>query len=78
MQQFVIEAAVTSSLGGVIGILLGSIATSTIGALGRAKRDANPDGRDRVLQCVCGNRPAVWIYACKPRGKAEPDRCAAE
>ena len=33
MQQFVIEAAVTSSLGGVIGILLGSIATSTIGAL---------------------------------------------
>ena len=33
MQQFVIEAAVTSSLGGVIRILLGSIATSTIGAL---------------------------------------------
>ena len=33
MQQFVIEAAVTSSLGGVIGILLGSMATSTIGAL---------------------------------------------
>lgn len=33
MQQFVIEAAVTSSLGGVIGILLGSIATSGIGAL---------------------------------------------
>ena len=33
MQQFVIEAAVTSSLGGVIGILLGSIATSAIGTL---------------------------------------------
>ena len=33
MQQFVIEAAVTSSLGGVIGILLGSIVTSTIGVL---------------------------------------------
>lgn len=32
MQQFVIEAAVTSSLGGVIGILLGSIATSAVGA----------------------------------------------
>ncbi len=33
MQQFVIEAAVTSSLGGVIGIILGSIATSAIGTL---------------------------------------------
>lgn len=33
MQQFVIEAAVTSSLGGVIGILLGSIATSAVGAV---------------------------------------------
>lgn len=31
MQQFVIEAAVTSSLGGVIGILLGSVATSAVG-----------------------------------------------
>ena len=40
MQQFVIEAAVTSSLGGVIGILLGSIATSTIGAL--AGQNATP------------------------------------
>lgn len=33
MQQFVIEAAVTSSIGGVIGILLGSLATSAVGAL---------------------------------------------
>lgn len=32
MQQFVIEAAVTSSIGGVIGILLGSLATSAVGA----------------------------------------------
>lgn len=31
MQQFVIEAAVTSSLGGVIGILIGSAATTVIG-----------------------------------------------
>lgn len=31
MQQFVIEAAVTSSLGGVIGIILGSVATSAVG-----------------------------------------------
>ena len=33
MQQFVIEAAVTSSLGGIIGILLGSVATSAVGAV---------------------------------------------
>lgn len=32
LQQFVIEAAVTSSIGGIIGILLGSIATSAVGA----------------------------------------------
>jgi putative ABC transport system permease protein len=32
MQQFVIEAAVTSSLGGVIGIVVGSIATTVIGS----------------------------------------------
>ncbi|MDD3250998.1 MAG: ABC transporter permease [Lachnospiraceae bacterium] len=33
MQQFVIEAAVTSSIGGVIGILLGSLTTSAVGAV---------------------------------------------
>ena len=33
MQQFVIEAAVTSSLGGVIGILIGCIATTAVGSL---------------------------------------------
>ncbi|MBT9779320.1 FtsX-like permease family protein [Clostridium sp. MCC353] len=32
MQQFVIEAAVTSSIGGLIGIVLGSVATTTVGA----------------------------------------------
>ena len=31
MQQFVIEAAVTSSIGGVIGIVIGSVATTVIG-----------------------------------------------
>lgn len=33
MQQFVIEAAVTSSIGGMIGIILGSLATSAVGAV---------------------------------------------
>lgn len=33
MQQFVIEAAVTSSAGGILGIVLGSLATSIVGNL---------------------------------------------
>lgn len=33
LQQFVIEAAVTSSIGGIIGIILGSVATSAVGAV---------------------------------------------
>lgn len=33
LQQFVIEAAVTSSLGGLVGILIGCIATKAVGAL---------------------------------------------
>ncbi len=33
LQQFVIEAAVQSALGGILGILLGSVATEAVGAL---------------------------------------------
>lgn len=33
MQQFVIEAAVTSTIGGVMGIIIGSLATKSIGAM---------------------------------------------
>lgn len=33
MQQFIIEAAVTSSLGGIIGIIIGCIATTAVGGL---------------------------------------------
>ena len=33
MQQFVIEAAVTSTVGGIFGIIIGAIATKSIGAL---------------------------------------------
>ena len=33
LQQFVIEAAVQSAMGGIIGIILGSIATTTVGKL---------------------------------------------
>lgn len=40
MQQFVIEAAVTSTIGGVIGIFIGALATKSIGAMMDIK--ANP------------------------------------
>ncbi len=40
LQQFVIEAAVQSALGGILGILLGSVATEAVGAL--AGLDAKP------------------------------------
>lgn len=40
MQQFVIEAAVTSTIGGVIGIAVGALATKSIGAM--MEINANP------------------------------------
>ena len=42
MQQFVIEAAVTSSLGGIIGIILGSIVTSAVGKLAELSATPTP------------------------------------
>lgn len=42
MQQFVIEAAVTSSIGGVIGIVLGSVATSAVGAIANLNATPTP------------------------------------
>ena len=40
LQQFVIEAAVQSALGGIIGILIGSAATTAVGKM--AGLDASP------------------------------------
>lgn len=42
MQQFVIEAAVTSSLGGIIGIILGSIVTSAVGKFAELSATPTP------------------------------------
>lgn len=42
MQQFVIEAAATSSIGGIIGILLGSVATTAVGALAGLEATPTP------------------------------------
>lgn len=47
MQQFVIEAAVTSSLGGLVGILVGAVSTTAIGsAMGM---DASPTASAVVI-----------------------------
>ena len=40
MQQFVIEAAVTSTIGGIMGIIVGALATKSIGAM--MEINANP------------------------------------
>lgn len=42
MQQFVIEAAVTSSLGGIIGIILGSVVTSAVGKIAELSATPTP------------------------------------
>ncbi len=42
MQQFVVEAAVTSSLGGIIGIILGSVVTSAVGKLAELSATPTP------------------------------------
>ena len=43
LQQFVIEAAVQSALGGVIGILIGSAATTAVGALAGLNATPTPE-----------------------------------
>jgi putative ABC transport system permease protein len=42
LQQFVIEALVTSTIGGIIGIILGSLATSAVGAMAGLKATPTP------------------------------------
>ena len=47
LQQFVIEAAVQSAMGGIIGIIIGSIATTTVGKL--AGLNATPTPRAVIV-----------------------------
>lgn len=67
MRQFVIEAAVTSSLGGIIGILVGCVAP-----LWWEQRWAclppPPCRLLSYLQRIRWNRTAVRIHACQPGG----------
>ena len=68
MRQFVIEAAVTSSLGGIIGILVGCVATTVVGAAVGVSATPHPVGCCHILQRIRWNRTAVRIHACQPGG----------
>lgn len=57
MQQFVIEAAVTSSLGGIIGIILGSVVTSAVGKL--AELSATPCSTSTSSATTTSRKPST-------------------
>ena len=65
MQQFVIEAAVTSSLGGIIGIILGSVVTSAVGKLKAIVCYSNSGSGTGIIWSIGRNWIAVWLYAGK-------------
>lgn len=72
MQQFVIEAAVTSSLGGMIGIGVGSLATPFLGNLMKTKAYATPSaigisfGVSVAIGLIFGYMPASRAAKLNP------------
>ena len=76
MRQFVIEAATTSSLGGVLGIALGfglSAAATVVIANVMPQHCGDPGG----LRCLRGHRHRLRIPPRQKGRGAEPHRCAA-
>lgn len=67
MQQFVIEAAVTSSIGGVIGILLGSVATTTVGAAAGLEATPTPSA---VIVSFCVSVGIGLLFGYMPARRA--------
>lgn len=72
MQQFVIEAAVTSSLGGILGIILGSVVTSAVGKLAGLSASPTPAavlvsfGVSVGIGLLFGYMPANWAAGLNP------------
>ena len=72
LQQFVIEAAVQSAMGGIIGIIIGSIATTTVGKL--AGLNATPTPMAVIVSfsvsvaigLFFGYMPARWAASLNP------------
>ncbi len=75
LQQFVIEAAVTSSLGGVAGILIGLHCHKSGRNHDRDLCHSHTGGSAYLLWSVCSYWPVFWIYACEKGGKLKSDRC---
>ena len=74
MRQFVIEAAVTSSLGGLIGILIGCVATTAVGAA--VGINATPTPAAIIRQVMTNRATAIhfspkilimWVAMASPR-----------
>ena len=72
LQQFVIEAAVTSSLGGVVGIIIGCVATKVVGTM----IGISTSPTLAAVLISFGVSVAIglifWIYAGKTGGKLKP------
>ncbi len=67
MQQFVIEAAVTSSIGGLIGIVLGSVATSAVGAIADLNATPTPSA---VIVSFSVSVGIGLLFGYMPAGRA--------
>ena len=72
LQQFVIEAAVTSSLGGVVGIIIGWRSHKSSGNHDRDLHIPYTGGSADLLWGVSSHWPVFWIYAGKTGGKLKP------
>ncbi len=75
MQQFIIEAAVTSSIGGIIGILFGCSATALVGKA--AGVTAHPALNAVVIAfgSFCCHWPVFRVYACQESCRFKSHRC---
>lgn len=67
MQQFVIEAAVTSSIGGIIGIIVGALATTGIGNLTGIPATPTPSA---VMISFCVSVGIGLIFGYMPASRA--------
>ena len=69
LQQFVIEAAVTSSIGGLVGIVLGCVITPAAGEPDADEGCGHAACNSCVVWRFCGNRSGLWIYAGETGGE---------
>lgn len=78
MQQFVIEAAVTSSLGGIIGIIIGGAATAAVGAAMGITATPTPVAVIVSFSVSVGIGLIFGYMPANPGGESESHRCPQE